>query len=62
MKVMENEMESDTYFSNYMMVEGIAVPGKIETKMKDQLVVTLIIDKVELNTELDDALFEKPVK
>ncbi len=61
MKRMENEMESDTYFSNYMMVEGIAVPAKIETKMKEQLVATLIIDKVELNTELDDTLFEKPV-
>ncbi|MFZ0470985.1 MAG: outer membrane lipoprotein-sorting protein [Bacteroidales bacterium] len=61
MKVMENETESDTYYSNYTMVEGMAVPGKIETKMKEQLVATLIIDKVELNTELDDALFEKPV-
>jgi outer membrane lipoprotein-sorting protein len=61
MKVMENETESDTYYSNYTMVGGMAVPGKIETKMKEQLVATLIIDKVELNTELDDALFEKPV-
>ena len=61
MKRMENEMESDTYFSNYMIVEGIAVPAKIETKMKEQLVATLIVDKVELNTELDDTLFEKPV-
>jgi len=61
MKVMENEMESDIYFSNYMMVEGIAVPAKIETKMKDQLMGTLVIENVELNTELDDTLFEKPV-
>ena len=58
--VMGNEVESDTYYSNYMMVEGIAVPGKIETKMKDQLMGTLVIDKVELNIELDDSLFEKP--
>jgi len=62
MKVMENETESDVYFSNYMMVEGIAVPAKIETKMKDQLMGTLVIENVELNTELDDTLFEKPVK
>jgi outer membrane lipoprotein-sorting protein len=62
MKVMGNEMESDTYYSNYMMVGGIAVPGKIETKVKDQLVMTLVVDKVELNTDLDDALFEKPSK
>ncbi len=62
MKRMGNEMESDTYYSNYMMVHGIAVPGKIETKMKDQLMGTLVIENVELNTDLDDALFEKPVK
>ncbi len=62
MKVMGNEMESDTYYSNYMMVGGIAVPGKIETKVKDQLVMTLVVDKVEMNTDLDDALFEKPSK
>jgi outer membrane lipoprotein-sorting protein len=62
MKRMGNEMESDTYYSNYLMTEGIAVPAKIETKMKDQLMGTLVIETVELNTELDDALFEKPVK
>ena len=62
MKRMGNEMESDTYYSNYSMIEGIAVPGKIETKMKDQLMGTLVIENVELNTELDDTLFEKPVK
>jgi len=62
MKVMGNEMESDTYYSNYTMTGGIAVPGKIETKVKDQLVMTLVVDKVELNPDLDDALFEKPSK
>lgn len=61
MLVMGNENESDTYLSNYMMVDGIAVPGKIETKVKDQIVMTLVIDKVELNTDIDDTLFEKPV-
>lgn len=61
MLMMGNESESDTYFSNYMMVDGIAVPGKIETKMKGQVVMTLVVDKAELNIEFDDTLFEKPV-
>ena len=61
-KRLGNEIESDTYSSNYKMVGGIAVPGKIETKMKDQLMGTLVIENVELDTELDDTLFEKPVK
>jgi hypothetical protein len=60
MKIMGNEIESDAYYSNYSMVEGIAVPGKIDTKMKGQLMGTLVIEKVEMNVELDDALFEKP--
>lgn len=61
MMMMGNESESDTYFSNYMMVDGIAVPGKIETKMQGQVVMTLIVDKVEMNIDFDDTLFEKPV-
>ena len=62
MQRLGNEIESDTYYSNYKVVGGIAVPGKIETKMKDQLMGTLVIENVELDTELDDTLFEKPVK
>jgi outer membrane lipoprotein-sorting protein len=59
--IMGNENESDTYLSNYTMTDGIAVPGKIETKMKGQVVMTLLVEKAEMNTDLDDALFEKPV-
>jgi hypothetical protein len=61
-KVMGNETEADTYYSNYMQVEGIAVPGKTETKMNGQVAMTLIVDKVELNVDLNDTLFEKPSK
>ncbi len=60
MKVMGNESESDNYYSNYTMVEGIAMPGKAETKMNGQLVVTLIFEKIELNPELEDTMFDKP--
>jgi outer membrane lipoprotein-sorting protein len=60
MTVMGNESESDNYFSNYSMVEGIAMPGKAETKMQGQLVMTLIFEKVEFNQELEDTLFDKP--
>jgi len=60
MKVQGNETESDTYYSNYMQVEGLAVPGKIETKVNGQLAGTIIVDKTELNIDLADTLFEKP--
>jgi hypothetical protein len=58
-KVMGNETETDTYYSNYTQVEGMAVPGKVETKMNGQLMATIVVDKVEINIELNDSLFEK---
>lgn len=61
-KVQGNDTESDTYYSNYMQVEGLAMPGKVDTKMNGQVVMTLITDKVEVNPELDKSLFDKPVK
>lgn len=60
MTVMGNESENDTYFSNYSMVEGIAMPGKAESKMQGQLVLTLVFEKVEFNQELEDTMFDKP--
>lgn len=60
MTVMGNESENDTYFSNYSMVEGIAMPGKAESKMQGQLVMTMIFEKIELNPDLEDTIFDKP--
>lgn len=61
-KIQGNETETDTYYSNYMQVEGLAIPGKVDTKMNGQVVMTLITDKAELDLELDKSLFEKPAK
>ena len=61
-KVQGNDSESDIYLSNYMQVEGIAMPGKVDTKVNGQVVMTIVTDKVELNIELDKSLFEKPAK
>jgi hypothetical protein len=61
-KVQGNETESDTYFSNYMMIEGMAVPGKSVTKQNGQEIYSIITEKVELNIELDPSIFNKPEK
>lgn len=61
-KVQGNETETDTYFSNYTQVEGLAMPGKIDTKMNGQLVMTIVTDKVEVDPDLDNSLFDKPAK
>jgi hypothetical protein len=60
-KVQGNEAEAETYYSNYMQVEGIAIAGKTETKMGGQVVNTIITEKVEFNLALDSTLFNKPV-
>jgi hypothetical protein len=62
LKVQGDEIESDIYYSNYMQVEGLTVPGKVDYKMDGQIVGTSITDKVEINPELDKGLFEKPIK
>lgn len=61
-KVQGNDSESDSYYGNYMQVEGLSVPGKVDVKVNGQLVITMITDKVEINSELDNSLFEKPSK
>jgi hypothetical protein len=61
-KVQGNETEADTFYSNYLMVNGIAIPGKIVTKMNGQVVNTIVSDTVEIDVNLDKALFSKPVK
>lgn len=61
MMVMGNQSESDAYYSNYFVLNGMAIPGKVESKMNGQLVMTLVFDKVEFNQELEDTMFDKPV-
>jgi len=54
------EVESDTYYSNYMVVNEIAFPGNITNKYNGATGEVIIVEKVELDKELDKALFEKP--
>jgi hypothetical protein len=61
-KVQGNESEADTYFSNYMVVEGIAIAGQTVTKIGGQIANTIVSEKVELNVDLDKSLFGKPEK
>jgi hypothetical protein len=61
-KIMGNETDADTYYSNYKQIDGIAIPGKMENKMNGQLAGTIMVDTVYFNTELADSLFDKPVK
>ena len=61
-KIMGNDSESDQYFGNYMQIDGIAVPGKVDTKINGQLAITMVFDSVKFNIGLEDTIFDKPVK
>ena len=60
-KVQDNETEADTFYSNYMQVGGMAIPGKISTLVGGQVVNTIVTDSVQIDAKLDPAIFEKPV-
>lgn len=54
------ERSFDTFFGDYKTVEGLVFPMSIELKMQGQPGPAYTIEKVELNTDLADTLFEMP--
>ena len=61
-KIQGNETESEAIPSNYKEVNGVMMPFSIENKYKGQTVSHVVIDKYEINNEVDDNLFVKPIK
>ncbi len=62
LKMGESETESETYYSNYNEQEGIVIPFNIEVKMNGQIVSQIKIEYVELNIDIDKAIFAMPAK
>ena len=56
------EIEVDQYPGNYKPVNGVVFPFSIESKLKGQSVNTIIIEKIELDVPIDEALFKMPAK
>jgi hypothetical protein len=56
------EIEVDQYLGNYKAINGIVSAFSIETKVKGQTVNQVIIDKIEMDVAIDDAVFKMPVK
>ena len=61
-KFQGNDVENDTYPGNYKEVNGAMMPFTVENKSKGQNVSHVVIDKYEVDKEVDDNLFVKPVK
>lgn len=57
-----NEMQIDSYSGDYKEVNGLMLPFSIETKMKDQTISQITVDKVEMGVAIDDSVFKMPPK
>lgn len=58
----EQAFEVDTYMGDYKEVEGMMMAHSIDVKMGGQTVSTLVLEKIEINAEIDDSIFTMPVK
>jgi len=57
--MMGAEVESESFYSNYMQIEGITFPGKIENRYNGVTSEIILIEAVELNKEYATTLFDK---
>ena len=55
----DQEIETQTYFSNYKMINGIAMPMSMKNSAA-QFSSEITIDSIQINVDIPDKLFEKP--
>ena len=55
-----SEIEAEALLSNYQDVEGYIMPFTTEQRVGGQTAMTIMIEEVKVNVELDDAMFSKP--
>jgi hypothetical protein len=56
----DKEMEIDTYYSDYKEVNGVMIAHSMESRVGDQVGSQIVIEKVEVNVPVDDAMFAMP--
>jgi outer membrane lipoprotein-sorting protein len=54
------EVKMEMYMSNYQDVDGIKYPFTTEQRMNGQVFMTINIEEVKFNEDIDDTLFLKP--
>ncbi len=57
-----SEVEVENFQSNYKKINGIVIPHSLETKMGGNTTMQIVIDEIEIDTEIEDSIFEKPTK
>jgi len=61
-KVGENEVKSETFFSNYKQVDGMALPFSIQTKVNENIANQMNIEEYSFNEDINDSIFKMPAK
>jgi hypothetical protein len=56
------EVDVDQFLGNYKSVNGMMFAFSIDNKVNGQSVNTITIDKIELDSPIDEALFKMPAK
>jgi len=46
------------FYSDYRTVEGLMVPFKSVAKVGEQTILTITVDKVDINVNIEDSEFE----
>jgi len=61
-KVNGRDAVSDEYYSDYKAVGGVFFPHSIESKTDGEVEDRIVVDKIELNVDIDDTIFKMPKK
>jgi hypothetical protein len=59
-KLKEKEFESESYYSNYTMVDGIITAFTTENYANGKVQMQMNVEKIEYNVPVDDKLFKMP--
>ncbi len=54
---LENSM-LDTYYRNYRLVHGVIIPFEMTSKIKEQTILTIAVEKIEFNIPIPDSDFK----
>lgn len=58
----DTEIEAETFYSDYKEVNGQMIPHAFETKRGGTTISQITIDSVEMDVDMDDAIFKMPAK
>ncbi len=60
-KVQGTPVEGSTFFSNFKTIDSMIMPFSIESRVNGKVVSQIEIDSIDVNKDIDDAIFEKPL-